>query len=268
LTAVVAVGDNVVDMYPSLGRLFPGGNAVNVAVAVRRSGVEAAYAGVVGTDDAGAAIRSALEAEDVLTDRLRTKEGPTASCVVELAAGDRIFVDGDLGVSRFRLDEADLEYLSGFDCIHTGECSGTEDQLEELAGVSRISFDFSDRPFDYCAPLLDKVWLASFSGHNLDSGKVSALADRALRGGAEIVLVTRGADGACLFTVSGAAIQVKAEPIVPVDTLGAGDAVIGSVLAGLLREQDLESVMQSAMTLAAEVCQHHGAFGYGRALPE
>ncbi len=267
MTAVVAVGDNVVDMYPSLGMLFPGGNAVNVAVALRRSGVEAAYAGVVGNDDAGAAIRSALEAENVLTDRLRTKEGPTASCVIELAAGDRNFVDGDPGVSRFRLDAADLEYLSRFDCIHTGECSGTEDQLGELAGVSRISFDFSDRPFDYCEPLLDKVWLACFSGSHLDSGEADALVARALEGGPEIVLVTRGSDGALLGTAAGLTVQVKAEPIVPVDTLGAGDAVIGAVVAGLLRGEDPEPVMQSAMTLAAAVCQHHGAFGYGRALP-
>ena len=30
---VAAVGDNVADIYPSLGCLFPGGNALNVAVA-------------------------------------------------------------------------------------------------------------------------------------------------------------------------------------------------------------------------------------------
>lgn len=264
---MVSVGDNVVDIYPSLGMMFPGGNAVNVAVAVGRSGVEAAYAGVVGTDDAGAALRAALEAENVATERLRTKDGSTASCLVELAAGERTFVEGDLGVSRFRLGAADLEYLSEFDCIHTGDCSGTEEQLEELARAGRISFDFSNRPFDYCAPLLDKVWLACFSGNHLDSGEADALAARALERGPEMVLVTRGGDGAFLSTLAGVTVNVKAEPIVPIDTLGAGDAVIGAVLAGLLRGDDPDSVMQAAMALAARVCQHHGAFGYGRSLP-
>ena len=53
---VAAVGDNVADIYPSLGCLFPGGNALNVAVAARRGGVEAAYVGAIGTDEAGQAV--------------------------------------------------------------------------------------------------------------------------------------------------------------------------------------------------------------------
>jgi hypothetical protein len=36
LSGVAAVGDNVADIYESLGLRFPGGNCLNVAVAARR----------------------------------------------------------------------------------------------------------------------------------------------------------------------------------------------------------------------------------------
>ncbi len=49
---LVAVGDNVVDCYPRLGLMFPGGNALGVAVHGRRSGAQAAYVGAVGDDAA------------------------------------------------------------------------------------------------------------------------------------------------------------------------------------------------------------------------
>jgi fructoselysine 6-kinase len=264
LSGVVTVGDNVADVYPSLKSFFPGGNAVNVAVAARRSGVDAAYVGAVGTDEVGRAIRAALEDEDVGTDRLRVVDGPSAYCVVELAGGDRHFLGSDLGVSEFTLDGTDLEYLSGFDCVHTGDCSGTEEQLGDLAAAARLSFDFSDRPSSYCEPLLDKVWLACFSGTRLAEGEVTELAKRVLRAGPEVVLVTEGPRGASLFTAAGEAVHVETATTAPADTLGAGDAVIGSVLAGMLLGEDLEKIMSSAMLLAAGVCQHHGGFGHGQ----
>jgi len=264
MNAVAAVGDNVVDIYPSLGRLFPGGNALNVAVATRKAGTDAAYVGAIGTDEAGRAIEAALEHEGVRTDRLRVIEGPNAYSVVELAGGDRRFVAYGLGVSRFALDESDLEYLAQFDCVHSGARSGTEEQLGDMARAARVSFDFSDRPGGYYEPLLDKVWMACFSGTSLDTVGLRELTRRVLRAGPEVLLVTMGPRGASISTSYGETVHAKASPITPLDTLGAGDAVIGTVLAGLLRGDDLEGVMSSAMSVAAHVCAHHGAFGHGR----
>jgi fructoselysine 6-kinase len=266
MKAVAAVGDNVADIYPSLGCLFPGGNALNVAVAARRAGVNTAYLGAIGTDGPGRAIKAALDAEGVSTDRLRVVEGPNAYSVVELDGGDRGFVAYDLGVSRFALEDADLEYLAGFDCVHSGARSGTEGRLGEIASFARVSFDFSDRPSGYYEPLLDTVWMACFSGTRLDPPGVDDLTRRALRAGPEIVLVTEGPRGARLSTASGETVHVGANPATPLDTLGAGDAVIGTVLAGVLRGDDLVGIMSSAMSVAAQVCAHHGAFGHSQAL--
>jgi fructoselysine 6-kinase len=96
---LVTVGDNVADIYPSLGYLYPGGNALNVAVAAHRNGVATAYVGAIGTDEVGHVVETALEQEDVRTERLRIVEGQNAYSVIELDDGDRLFTDSGLGVS-------------------------------------------------------------------------------------------------------------------------------------------------------------------------
>jgi fructoselysine 6-kinase len=47
------------------------------------------------------------------------------------------------GVSTFRLDSPDLNYLAGFDLVHTGEASRLDNQLPEIRERVAISFDFS-----------------------------------------------------------------------------------------------------------------------------
>lgn len=260
---LVSVGDNVVDTYRDLKLRFPGGNAVNVAVVASRCGLRSAYVGAVGKDGAGEAIRGALQAEGVALDRLREIEGETAFCVIELDDGDRTFVDHGLGISRFELEPADFEYLAGFDCIHTGDNSGLEGQLAEMATAGPLSYDFSDRPFAYCEPLLGHVWLASFSASALSRSGADSLAEKALGLGPSYVLMTRGEEGALFFGRDIEPVEVPAVPVPPLDTLGAGDTVIGCVLAGLLKGEEPAAFMEEAMLRAAATCREYGAFGYG-----
>lgn len=266
MSRLATVGDNVIDVYPALGRVFPGGNTVNVAVAARRSGARAAYLGAVGAGPDGAVVRAALAAERIETTRMRVLDGPNAYSTIELVDGDRVFGAHDLGVSVFCLDDADLEYLRQFWCVHTGDCSSTEDQLAAMAVAARVSFDFSDRPADYYQPLLGHVWFASFSGSHLPGGEAVALAHRAAAAGPEFVLVTEGSRGALLRTPDGEICRVPARPLQPVDTLGAGDAVIGGVLARLMLGDGPEAALRAGQELAAVSCGHHGAFGYGENL--
>src|SRR4051794_33087819 len=156
---LLAVGDNVVDRYPAQGVMYPGGNAVNVAVHARRCGLRVGYVGAVGTDQAGRVVLGALQAEGVDTSRTRVVDGANAYAEVQVVQGNRVFGHGDVGVSRFTVAPDDLAVARAADVVHTGECSMVEDQLESLAGASRrLSFDFSERPWDYVeryAPLAD-----------------------------------------------------------------------------------------------------------------
>jgi fructoselysine 6-kinase len=261
-----SVGDCLVDCYPQRGVMYPGGNALNVAVAARRAGCDVAFLGAVGEDEAGAVVLDALRAEDVEADRVRVVAGPTSHAVVELVDGERSFVGSDLGVSELTLDEDDLAYLSGFDLVHTGDCSVLEDDLWRLAELGAVSFDFSTRPESYCAPLLPHVQVAAFSASELDDAAVERLLRSACEAGPRAALATRGASGASLL-VDGR--LYRGQPVhapVVVDTLGAGDAFIGRVLVGLLAGESPEVLLAAAAEQAAATVGELGAFGHPASL--
>ena len=116
--------------------MYPGGNAVNVAVHAR-AGAPSAYLGAVGTDRAGHVVLAGLEEEGVDTTMTRRVDGPNAYADVRVVAGNRVFGGADVGISRFTVGPADLA-AAAFDIVHTGECSLLEGQLKELARVARL----------------------------------------------------------------------------------------------------------------------------------
>ena len=81
--------------------MYPGGNAVNVAVHARRNGATSAYLGAVGTDRAGQVVLAALEEEGVDTTLTRQVDGPNAYADVRVVDGNRVFGGADVGISRF-----------------------------------------------------------------------------------------------------------------------------------------------------------------------
>ncbi|HUR07656.1 MAG TPA: PfkB family carbohydrate kinase [Nonomuraea sp.] len=297
---LVAVGDNVVDCYPDLGVMYPGGNAVNVAVHARRTGAESGYLGAVGTDEAGRVVRDALAAEGVDLSLLRTVDGPNAFATVRLIAGERKFTGGREGVSRFRLSPADLVRLAEADIVHTGECSFLEGQLEELAAhARRLSFDFSERPWEYVEAHARHAGIAILSSPSGSRDEALALARRVRALGPATVAVTLGAHGAVLVSEAagsagsaeatgavGAAGSIgaaesadvlavaedvvvwgAAAPVAVVDTLGAGDAFIARLLVGLARGEDLPALAVAASAYASHACTSYGAFGHEAPLP-
>jgi fructoselysine 6-kinase len=260
--SLVCAGDNVVDVYRGTDQAYPGGNALNVSVAARRSGMASAYLGAVGDDDAGRRLIAALTAEEVATDRLRVLPGNTAWCGVQVVDGDRQFLDADLGVSMFDLSADDLAYAAGFDALHTGDNSGLEAQLADIAAVTKVSFDFGSRPWSYVDELIDHVWCACFSGGHLTPEAAIALADRAATRGPGAVLVSEGSRGARLL-IDGVHVAVVSQATSLTDSLGAGDALIGGVLSGLIRNDTPLEALQAGTALAARTVSHYGAFGYG-----
>ena len=107
---LAAVGDNCMDVYDNLGKAYPGGNPVNVAVYFVRLGGEASYTGVVGTDSYGTLMKQSIGAKGVDVSHIRFEEGSTAVSHVELINGDRIFGEYEEGVmADFKLTEESWE---------------------------------------------------------------------------------------------------------------------------------------------------------------
>lgn len=260
--AVVAIGDNISDCYIDAGRVYPGGNAVNVAVAVARAGGDASYIGVVGNDACGALLRESLAAEGVDVRGLRTSDGRTALAVVRHVVGERIFGGSDRGVAFFSPSEDDLDRVAEHAVVHTTYCSGLESAVPLLAARSRVSYDFDAHIDDgYADGLLGSVWLASFSAAHLDEDDCHKLLRWAHERGAEYVLATRGAHGALLSRGTDV-FAAPAETVDVVDTLGAGDACIGTLLHGLETGQRPDAALRAAVHAAARACSYRGGYGH------
>ncbi len=73
---VATMGDNCLDHYlPPLDREFVGGNALNVAIGLRDLGHDVAYAGAIGTDDAGRVVLAAAQARGIDTTHVADLRG-------------------------------------------------------------------------------------------------------------------------------------------------------------------------------------------------
>lgn len=257
---LIAIGDNVVDCYVDLGWMYPGGNAVNVAVHAARLGADTAYIGVFGTDDAGVCVRDSMLAEGVDVTNADVVEGPNARAVVRVIAGNRVFGEGIVGVSRFVPTRHHLTMLRRADLVHTGDCSMLEEHLGDVRRHARLlSYDFSERPWHYVAELAPQVDIAICSLPSGDSAEDRARAVAAL--GPRTVVVTQGAAGATVLS-AGRLHHAPAGSGPVVDTLGAGDALAARFLTGLLRREDPASALHAAATYATETCAEYGAFGH------
>lgn len=74
----------------------------------------------------------------------------------------------------------------------------------------------------------------------------------------DMVIMTRGADGAVLATENGI-VEQPGIPTKVVDTVGAGDSFTAAFLIGMLQGERHERNLRNACEVAAEVCAHAGA---------
>jgi fructoselysine 6-kinase len=262
---IVTAGDNVVDCYPELGTMFPGGNTLNVSVFAARFGASAAYLGQIAADAAGEAITAALQDEGVDTSGLRRAPGSTAHCVIgHDARGDRVFVSSDLGVSVFAPSSEDLARLKAADAIHVGASSQLDPWIPAFAAETRLSYDFGTRHNpEHIQRIGRSCFLIVLSGGGLDEAAFESLLEQGEGSGATWTLVTRGPEGALLSNGKRRWKSQAHRADGAIDTLGAGDTFCARVLLGLLRNEHPRQFLPEAAIAAAQTCTQFGAFGHG-----
>ncbi|WP_374149108.1 PfkB family carbohydrate kinase [Priestia megaterium] len=266
---VIGIGDNVVDYYQDRDEIYPGGNALNIAVLCKRYGVEkSSYIGVIGNDLAANHIVNSLVAEDVDISRIRKAYGPNGESVISLNKdNDRTFVGSNNGgvqaLIKLNFDETDLNYISTHDLMHTSLYSHIEQDLPMLSDKIAISFDFSFRHEEaYLKKVCPYVDYGFFSGSELNETECIELMHYVKSLGTKVIGITRGEKGA-LFLVDE---QVYKQPIVEakvIDTLGAGDSFISMFLTHYHQHGNVNEALNQSAIAAAKNCESYGAFGYG-----
>jgi len=267
---LIGIGDNTIDEYEHIRTLFPGGNALNVAVYAAKLGCESAYQGVFGSDAAAEHMQQTLVETGVDISHCCHADGPSGKASLTIEDGERVFTGSNGGGVRtgvsmeFIFD--DTEYLQSFSIAHTSTYSYMDDHLARLRPlVALISYDFSD-DFDtaHALSLCQYIDIAFFSCSDLAEDATLALLQNAVSAGCKLAVATRGSRDAILFDGT-SWFRQSPKPVTPVDTLGAGDAFITGFLVAWVGDEaaSIESALGKAAAYAAKICHVNGAFGHG-----
>jgi fructoselysine 6-kinase len=262
---VIGVGDNTVDKYLHLRKMFPGGNAVNVPVLAHRYGHDGSYIGCLGNDLLGEFLLNALKTEGIDTTRCRIVDGSNAYCEVSIVDGERVFGDYTIGVrDQLVLNADDYKFIQTHDLIHSSIYSSIESTLPLLHKTSALlSFDFSmEWDKSYMLEILPHVDIALLSNSNPERDEVTDLLHWVYSHGPKMILLTLGQYGAYAYDGKTIKHQDPVESEV-LDSLGAGDAFAACFMTEYLGGKSIEIALGKAAQAAAETCSYYGAFGNG-----
>ncbi|MGB6116969.1 MAG: carbohydrate kinase [Mesorhizobium sp.] len=265
---ILCCGEALIDMLPRQAvsgetayAPFAGGAVFNTAVALGRLGADVEFFSGISTDMFGAMLERELTHSNVGMRHIHRSAHPTTLAFVTLADGQARYSFHDEGSAGRILDIADLpQDLANIDALLFGAislipepCGSTYETLMRREHAQKVVMldpnirpDFIPDTASHRARILRMAAMSDIvkvSNEDLDwigegAGETEMIA-RLLDGGAKIVLVTRGSDGADAYTASGR-VHVPARTIQIVDTVGAGDTLNAGVLASL-SEQGLLS---------------------------
>jgi fructokinase len=266
-----------------------GGGPANTAKALARLGQDVYFIDGISTDAYGEMSRDELIGDEVKLDLAHTSELPTALAIVSL---------NENGGASY---EFKLEQTSTFDfsldwlpdpsrykpnVLHIGTLvtviqPGADvlyDWALQVAEFAPIVFDPNIRPSvmgdrDLYEAAVEK-WAAissviKVSDDDLEwlfpDQSVDDVAERWVRDGAALVVVTRGSEGLIGFTADGA-VEVPGVKVEVADTVGAGDTV-GAIIVEAMVEKGimaltgdlLQDVLHRAARAAAITCSRPGA---------
>ena len=289
------VGESLVDIVvPSDGgprESAVGGSCLNVAVGLARLDVPTTLVTQVGDDDLGKLVVDHVKDSDVTLSEGsvvpdRTTSTATAFLDEQHAATYEFDLVWDLPEQQLGPDVLGVHVGSLGATLAPGRASVLDLVRRAAADEVFVSYDPNIRPFFLDDPEVtwgEVVELAAYSrlvklsDEDLrllrPDGDVEDVCRELLGGETELVVLTRGPDGATAFT-DGAVLDVPAPPTDLVDTVGAGDSFMAAMLA-LLSDWDVVSggsealraldddrvrlLVRGAAAAAAVTCSRRGA---------
>ncbi|UYM04421.1 PfkB family carbohydrate kinase [Solicola gregarius] len=255
------------DVMASASALHAGG-AVNVLVAAARAGGDAVHAGAHGTGPFGDLIRAAFAREHIVAASPPIADSDTGLCVVLVEpSAERTFVttqgaERRLSVDTLRaagVEAGDYVCVTGYTLLHETSGRALLDWLPEMPADAHLVLDpgalFGDVPSARRAAVVERTSLwtsnrdeaAELCG--LDDPAAAAPAVATLLGGAAVVV--RDGERGCVVHADGRTTPVPGFPVRAIDTNGAGDAHIGTIVAERCRGTDWVAAARRANAAAA-----------------
>ena len=300
---IVHAGEALIDFLPTLPQrrvphLAPvcGGSPFNTTIATARLGVPNAFLAALSRDFYGDLLVETLGEEGVSLDLVvRSGQPTTLAFVSKNERGDARYAFYTTATADSSLAERDLPKLpEAINALQIGSLSLLFDPAgetilstaERLSGRTVVSLDPNIRPMAVSTAEEEKLYrrrvaralscatIVKVSDEDLQwigHHDIHAGARELLSQGAQLVVVTRGADGAYATTASHS-VELPALETTVRDTVGAGDSFHAALLSWLyhcdllsiesiasLSRSHLERMTRFALAVAAHTCSREGA---------
>jgi 2-dehydro-3-deoxygluconokinase len=265
-------------------RIDTGGAEGNTAIGLARLGTPVTWLGRVGADALGRRVAGDLRAEGVDVEAIVDPDAPTGLMLKSAPRAGATVVDyyrrGSAG-SRLAPGDLDRVDFAGCGILHvTGVTLALSDSARATvheavarakAAGALVSFAVNHRSklwpaaeacaeYERVLAAADIVFASDDEARMLRPGAdPESLARELAEAGPAEALVTLGADGA-VASIDGEVHRVAAEPITPVDTVGAGDAFAAGYLAERLAGEGPARRLRTAALTGALACQHPGVW--------
>jgi fructokinase len=271
-----------------------GGSPLNVAVGLRRLGVDAGFFAGLSTDYLGRRLRDVLDQEGVRPDYLVDVDAPTTLAMVAVGTdGSPHYSFRGEGCADRQLR---LQHLPDLDDqvrgIHIGSFSLVVQPIADTllalvvreSGKRLITLDPNVRlnPApdinhwrEQISTFVDHAHIIKVSDEDLNllypDQNPQVIAQSWLSKRCQLVVLTRGSQGATVFTRQHGSWSVAAQPVVTADTVGAGDTFQAALITFLterqlddplslptLRKETVDEMLKFAVQAAALTCTKVG----------
>lgn len=289
---IIVVGENVVDLIPAatsdgdMLRVTLGGGPANTAMAVARLGADVTYPCRLGADAFAERFRARLVAGGVDLSSARITDAPSTMAIASLDATGAARYDFWLdGAADFGIDS--LPAPAEGDILHVGSVAAywppgadvIESWLLRWRDTCTVTFDVNLRPFvlarqpdalDRLERLVRLAHVVKASEDDIAAAYPAAMpasvARSWLAAGPELVVLTHAERGASAHVAGKDRVAVPAPQVLVADTIGAGDAAMGALLARLATQglrgisSRLDETLGYVCAAAAVACTRPGAY--------
>lgn len=258
---ILCCGESLIDMLPRQATTgenafapHAGGAVFNTAIALGRLGAPVAMFTGLASDFFGDLLAETLESSKVSTQYVHRADAPCTVAFVKLVDGHATYAFYDENTAGRMLstdalpdlaDDVNALFFGGISLV-VEPCGATYEALMTREAANRVTMiDPNIRPgfikdeaayrarIDRMMSMADIVKLSDEDLAWLMGGEdIDANAAQVLAMGPKLVCITRGKDGASGYTANGR-VDVAANTVTVVDTVGAGDTFNAGVLASL-----------------------------------
>lgn len=253
--------------------MTPGGKGANQALAACRAGSRVTLVGCAGDDGWGQRILTGLRRDGVVTSGVARSDKPTGmALIMNDANGENEIVVAPGANLDVRADQIPDELLKpGVTVMMQGEIPASQNWIMLARAKARgartmLNISPATKIPDESLAHIDILMMNEIEVHQVailmginGETDMAKLARRIGDKGKFTCIVTMGPEGSLAATPEGEIIHVPALPVEVIDSMGAGDALCGTVAAALDQGKTLTEALRMGAVAGSLACTREGA---------